>query len=34
MTGPGTTLWLARHEMRLSWRDRLYLIPAGIAGVP
>ncbi len=29
MTGPGTTLWLARHEMRLSWRDWLYLITGG-----
>ena len=29
MTAPGTTLWLARHEARLSWRDWLYLITGG-----
>jgi ABC-2 type transport system permease protein len=29
MSRPGTILWLARHEVRLSWRDWLYLITGG-----
>ncbi|MFI4947513.1 MAG: permease [Alphaproteobacteria bacterium] len=29
MTQPGSILWLARHEVRLSWRDWLYLITGG-----
>jgi ABC-2 type transport system permease protein len=29
MIRPGTTLWLARHEARLSWRDWIYLITGG-----
>src|SRR5271154_3043174 len=29
MSRPGSTLWLARHEMRLSWRDWIWLITGG-----
>src|SRR5579863_9160016 len=29
MTRPGTTLWLVRHEARLSWRDWIWLITGG-----
>jgi ABC-2 type transport system permease protein len=29
MTRPGSTLWLARHEVRLSWRDWIWLITGG-----
>jgi ABC-2 type transport system permease protein len=29
MIRPGSILWLARHEVRLSWRDWLYLITGG-----
>lgn len=29
MTRPGSILWLARHEARLSWRDWLWLITGG-----
>ena len=29
MIQPGSILWLARHELRLSWRDWLYLITGG-----
>ncbi len=29
MSRPGSTLWLALHEARLSWRDWLYLITGG-----
>jgi ABC-2 type transport system permease protein len=29
MTRPGTTLWFARHEMRLAWRDWIAMMTAG-----
>ncbi len=29
MIRPGSTLWLARHEARLSWRDWIWLITGG-----
>lgn len=29
--GPGSLAWLARHELRLSWRDWRYLVTAGKA---
>jgi ABC-2 type transport system permease protein len=29
MTGPGTIAWFARHEMRLTWRDWVWLLSGG-----
>ncbi len=29
MMGPGSLLWLVRHELRLSWRDLAYMLTAG-----
>jgi ABC-2 type transport system permease protein len=29
MSGPGTLVWFARHEMRLVWRDALSMLTAG-----
>jgi hypothetical protein len=29
MTGPGTIAWFAQHEMRLAWRDWVWLLSGG-----
>lgn len=29
MIAPGSLLWLARHELRLSWRDIVFMLTAG-----
>ena len=29
MSAPGTTIWFARHELRLAWRDMLSMMTAG-----
>ena len=32
MNGPGSFLWLARHELRLAWRDWVGLMTGGKRG--
>ncbi len=32
MSAPGTTVWFARHELRLAWRDWAAMVSAGRSG--